>query len=319
MIKTRLVLDMNRKAITPHITAKQIDSGRIVEITVNCDGVLVTDIFDETRILTAKGENSFYCSSLAEEPVVQNLTNGKTIWKIPSDVLKNPGITIGELCLLKNNDIVSSMPFEIDVVEKASQIEGKIPQTTIDFIIRAENAARQAEQANQSAAECRAEVETKLANGDYKGDIGPQGPQGVSGVYLGSGEMPEGYDVQIDPTGEPIEVYNKNETDSLLQNKIALWRSSTEYRIGDCCIAPCSVKDFVVYAIFTCIKEHISDYTNAPNYNLQSVWDLQYITAIKSYQDILGNVIHETYATKEEIVGTLGTINEVLATLVEVE
>ena len=150
MIKTRLVLDMNRKAITPHITAKQIDSGRIVEITVNCDGVLVTDIFDETRILTAKGENSFYCSSLAEEPVVQNLTNGKTIWKIPSDVLKNPGITIGELCLLKNNDIVSSMPFEIDVVEKASQIEGKIPQTTIDFIIRAENAARQAEQANQT-------------------------------------------------------------------------------------------------------------------------------------------------------------------------
>lgn len=31
---------------------------------------------------------------------------------------------------------------------------------------------------------------------------GEQGPQGVSGVYVGSGEMPEGYNVQIDPEGE---------------------------------------------------------------------------------------------------------------------
>ena len=35
----------------------------------------------------------------------------------------------------------------------------------------------------------------------------PMNPQkfaeaGVSGVYVGSGEMPEGYNVQIDPNGE---------------------------------------------------------------------------------------------------------------------
>ena len=111
----------------------------------------------------------------------------------------------------------------------------------------------------------------------------------------------------------------KEAVETELNRYISHWQPNTKYKVGDCCIAPCSVNDFVVYAIFTCIKEHISDYTNAPNYNLQSVWDLQYITAIESYQDILGNVIHETYATKEEIVGTLGTINEVLATLVEVE
>lgn len=35
--------------------------------------------------------------------------------------------------------------------------------------------------------------------------VGPQGPQGVSGVYVGSGEMPEGYNVQIDPDGEADE------------------------------------------------------------------------------------------------------------------
>jgi hypothetical protein len=33
---------------------------------------------------------------------------------------------------------------------------------------------------------------------------GEQGEQGVSGVYLGSGEMPEGYNVQIDPNGQAM-------------------------------------------------------------------------------------------------------------------
>ena len=36
------------------------------------------------------------------------------------------------------------------------------------------------------------------------GPIGPAGPKGVSGVYTGSGEMPEEYDVQIDPNGEDV-------------------------------------------------------------------------------------------------------------------
>ena len=31
----------------------------------------------------------------------------------------------------------------------------------------------------------------------------PAGPQGVSGVYVGSGDMPDGYNVQIDPNGTP--------------------------------------------------------------------------------------------------------------------
>jgi hypothetical protein len=35
---------------------------------------------------------------------------------------------------------------------------------------------------------------------------GEQGPRGVSGVYVGSGEMPEGYNVQIDPEGEAIPI-----------------------------------------------------------------------------------------------------------------
>lgn len=39
-----------------------------------------------------------------------------------------------------------------------------------------------------------------------QGPQGPQGPAGSSGVYVGSGEMPEGYNVQIDPNGSPSEI-----------------------------------------------------------------------------------------------------------------
>lgn len=35
-----------------------------------------------------------------------------------------------------------------------------------------------------------------------KGDTGEQGEQGLPGIYLGSGDMPEGYYVQLDPEGE---------------------------------------------------------------------------------------------------------------------
>ena len=39
-----------------------------------------------------------------------------------------------------------------------------------------------------------------------QGEQGPQGEKGDPGVYVGSGEMPEGYNVQIDPEGDVSEI-----------------------------------------------------------------------------------------------------------------
>ena len=39
---------------------------------------------------------------------------------------------------------------------------------------------------------------------------------GGSGVYVGSGEMPQGYNVQIDPNGEIDGYYTKSEIDEML-------------------------------------------------------------------------------------------------------
>ena len=57
------------------------------------------------------------------------------------------------------------------------------------------------------AEDTAAEVQEKLDNGEFIG------PVGSSGVYVGSGEMPEGYTVQVDPTGDML-CYTAGESDS---------------------------------------------------------------------------------------------------------
>lgn len=52
------------------------------------------------------------------------------------------------------------------------------------------------------------------ASGTSSADL--KGEKGDSGVYVGSGEMPEGYDVQIDPNGEAEEYCTKKEMESYI-------------------------------------------------------------------------------------------------------
>ena len=85
-----------------------------------------------------------------------------------------------------------------------------------------------------------------------------------------------------------------------LSNKISLWQPNTEYKVGDVCLVGCMVDDWPVHAICACIEEHTSDYDNAPTNFEQKVWNKVYVSAGQSYEDVLGNVIHTTYATKEE-------------------
>ena len=76
-------------------------------------------------------------------------------------------------------------------------------------------ASTAASQANAVAQTVQAKLdagELKGEKGD-KGDTGPRGLQGLSGVYVGGGEMPEGYSVQVDPAGETA-CYTAGESDS---------------------------------------------------------------------------------------------------------
>lgn len=75
---------------------------------------------------------------------------------------------------------------------------------------------------------------TKIELGSVKGD---QGPRGESGVYVGTGEMPEGCNVQIDPSGEAFEFIQPPKTASigqaLLVKSIDETGKPTEWETGE--------------------------------------------------------------------------------------
>lgn len=50
-----------------------------------------------------------------------------------------------------------------------------------------------------------------------QGPIGETGPRGISGVYVGAGDMPEGYNVQIDPSGSGDEIVGGYYTPEITQ------------------------------------------------------------------------------------------------------
>lgn len=85
-------------------------------------------------------------------------------------------------------------------------------------------AGRAADAADKAAADASTVAQTvqnKLDAGKFKGekgDKGDQGDPGVSGVYVGSGAMPEGYNVQVDPEGE-LTCYTADEADALFLKK----------------------------------------------------------------------------------------------------
>lgn len=75
---------------------------------------------------------------------------------------------------------------------------------------------------------------TKIELGSVKGD---QGPRGESGVYVGTGEMPEGCNVQIDPSGEAFEFIQPPKTASigqaLLVKSVDETGKPTEWETGE--------------------------------------------------------------------------------------
>ena len=75
----------------------------------------------------------------------------------------------------------------------------------------ADAATKAANDAAKLAEDTAAEVQKKLDNGEFIGPIGK------SGVYVGSGDMPEGYTVQVDPTGDML-CYTAGESDDRYAN-----------------------------------------------------------------------------------------------------
>ena len=111
----------------------------------------------------------------------------------------------------------------------------------------------------------------------------------------------------------------KEAVETELNRYISHWQPNTKYKVGDVCYYDHIADEYTGYsAILKCKTNHTSCPYNDPLPDI-GYWTVNPIQAKRSERDSWGNVIHETYATKDEVVDTLGTINEVLATLVEVE
>lgn len=99
----------------------------------------------------------------------------------------------------------------------------------------ANTAAGTADTAASNANAVADAVQAKLDAGELKGEKGdtcPEGPQGVSGVYVGGGDMPEGYTVQVDPTGDML-CYTAGESDDRYANVLTGTASGTVASMED--------------------------------------------------------------------------------------
>jgi hypothetical protein len=96
-----------------------------------------------------------------------------------------------------------------------------------------------------------------------------------------------------------------------LNGCIRLWQPNTEYKVGDVCLATDyeGMSGELVNCIITCKQSHKS-YTESDGGLVRDIsegkWKKDFVTASSSIYDILGNMITEHYATKDELAEAIG-------------
>lgn len=156
-------------------------------------------------------------------PVAVILTEGDI--EIPHEATAKSGMIRFAVEGSVSGKVIRSLPGRLMVSEtvKGSGAPGQSPTPTETEQIK--NFAKSASDALAKALDAIEEGKIKGEQGDKgdkgdKGDPGEQGEsgeRGFSGVYVGSGEMPEGYNVQIDPEGEGFAYSPVQKTSSMTQ------------------------------------------------------------------------------------------------------
>ena len=120
---------------------------------------------------------------------------------IPFEVLKGDSFYLSVFGI-KGDSLATTTKAKIKVLESGYALgdqPAKPTQSEFSQMLEMANTTK------QIAEQLRQDAENGLFKGE-KGDKGDTGERGVSGIYVGSGEMPEGYNVQIDPDGEVLDV-----------------------------------------------------------------------------------------------------------------
>lgn len=140
-------------------------------------------------------------------------------------------------------------------------------------------------------------------------------------VLPGQGGTSITVDSEMSDTSEnPVQnkVAKKYADDGLLP-KIEIWQPNTKYKENSLVLAVINIDDgdYFGNVLLTCIKEHTSGDYNRPDVasDFYDCWSARPLAADSAYADAYGNIIHKTYAKKEE----LGDIETALDSIIAMQ
>lgn len=270
----RISLDMQKNSSQVCLSAKEGDTSRSIHITLTENGK------------SYKIEDGCYAVFTATKPDGNKLFND---------------------CIIKDNVIVYD--FTEQTVSAVGQMHcevtiydlngNKITSSFFDIVVHnVECNANDIVSSNEFAAlisvtadarNIADDLETKRDEGYFNGEPGPQGPQGPQGEK-----------------GEKGDKGDKGDTPDLT-NHIRIWQPNTEYKVGDIVLANGVFLGYRAYpetVVLKCNEKH----TSSADPIFDGVyWDVVFdISANNSFSDHEGNIITETYATKEDLAEAIG-------------
>lgn len=108
----KVIIEIN-KGINRTIKAKQKDTARYLLFTIVDNGVPFSLQGKEVKVFGIKPDGKLVFNSCQ----VTNSTNGETKLNLTSQILAVPGILKAELVISENNQILSTIPFEIEIIK----------------------------------------------------------------------------------------------------------------------------------------------------------------------------------------------------------
>lgn len=206
-----ITLDINKEGTQVFLPMRRGDTNRIINISLMCDGKPYAISKDCTAFFTAlkATKNEIYDACVIDyenNTIVYDISRENDNGDIVSQVTAAVGEVKCQIKLIGNDGGIITAPTFSIVVGDTLYSEMPIVEDSTEFTALTTYIAT---------------LEKRIADGEFNGPQGEQGPQGVSGVYVGSGDMPEDCNVQIDPDGAVMVVDTKLSTTSTnpVQNK----------------------------------------------------------------------------------------------------
>lgn len=168
--------------------------------------------YQKTAVFSAEGVDPI--NVLLDED--SNLCLSSDECYIPFEVLTGDSFYLSVFGV-KGDSLATTTKIKIRVFESGYALGDKPSEPTESEYSQIMGIATLARAIAQSV---RDDADNGLFKGE-KGDKGENGERGESGVYVGSGDMPEGCNLQIDPIGETLDIPSEEWVRSIVADEIA--------------------------------------------------------------------------------------------------